>query len=152
MNHPLRRSLILVVRRKKQMTQFLILQTPTPYKEFPEINFCRVEEIHSGVTNEFARKSGPFWKVAPNGDEMDAMADDARSQIIAGIPFVETRLGLLLSHAISGGDSFILFWGNDHTNLPRRSSETMLFSLLSEQLNSTDGSNWELYASWQSCA
>ena len=148
----MRRSLILVVRRKKQMTQFLIIQTPTPYKEFPEIDFSPAEANHSEATNEFVRKSGPFWTVAPIGHEIDALADDARSQIIVGVPFRETRLGLLLSHAISAGDSFILFWGNDYKNLPCRSSEAMLFSLLSEQLNSTGGANWELYASWQSCA
>jgi hypothetical protein len=129
------------------MTQFLLwASTEHPPDGYVATKTDDIDWLRLPAASIFPNANA-IVKVAPLGDELDSIADEAREQMIEGMSVQSTRLGVLLKD-LARRSSFALFWGNDCQDLPVVFSLAELWGVLGPQICKEQG-NWELYVVFQ---
>ena len=126
------------------MTQFLFaaLRNPRLPAGYASVDTRDVEGLEDAARRIFPNAEAVV-KVAPIGDEIDLIVNATRREMASGAGFDESPLGLL--GGLAAQCDFVLFWANDHENLPLATTMTELREALTPQILETAG-NWELYA------
>jgi len=124
------------------MTQFLLATFADPLPlGFEATEVGQFDWLRSASASIFPASSSVV-KVAPVGDELVSIVDQARNEVFNGAALERTQLGELLVHLANVGE-FALFWASDFTDLPRASTVDEAWQVLEPQLRSDNG-NWEL--------
>lgn len=129
------------------MTQHLLARGDHPqvavsFMRIP-VSLCR--GMGEAARTIFGSSNTPVWKVAPIGDEMDQIVEDARQAFLNGERFEESTLCGLLQRLTASSDAIALFYGSDTQDLPLAESIDRLYSHL---INEFGAAPAELYVQW----
>lgn len=137
------------------MTQFLLIESPVPYRTFGDLAFANVEDdsfLAESASVVFAAPVGVVWSVAPPQDEAGALMYEARDALLLGRPLQQTRLGRLVAYAVNQNNRLCMFYAGDRSGLPEPTTVQGLFAELEQQLRATPDSNLEIYVQWSGAA
>jgi len=124
------------------MTQFLLIEAPTPHvAQLADLVFEDVDSdefLCHAASAVFPGRRGKFWSVYLRG-EVDLFYE-SWAQLTGGVALEGTTLGAIPLQVVNRGHRFCLFWASDYAYVPSTSGRAALFGEVERRLRAHDGS------------